>query len=240
MNRVRVTRSVIPNLFTALNMFSGFLSIINASQGQYHYAAWLIIIAAIFDALDGAVARLTKSSSELGVELDSLSDIVSFGAAPAFLIYQIHLFNFNSIGILLSSFIIIAGGFRLARFNVQLVGFEKDFFTGLPIPINAITISSFILTYYNPDYGFIKPYSDFIIPLVLVLSYLMVSKIKYNTIPKPTKEEIKKKPFQFIFVIIALILLVITYGKALFFIFVFIILFGIFRHIFSYMIKRYR
>ena len=240
MNRVRITRSIIPNLFTALNMFSGFLSIINASQGQYHYAAWLIIIAAIFDALDGAVARLTKSSSELGVELDSLSDIVSFGAAPAFLIYQIYLFNFDSLGVLLSSFIIIAGGFRLARFNVQLVGFNKDFFTGLPIPINAITISSFILTYYDSREGFIKPYNDFIIPLVIILSYLMVSKIRYDTIPKPTKEEIKSKPLQFIFIFIALILLVITSGKALFFIFVFIILFCIFRHIFNYIIKRFR
>jgi CDP-diacylglycerol--serine O-phosphatidyltransferase len=238
MNRVRTTRSLIPNLFTALNLFSGFLSIINASQGQYHYAAWLIIIAAIFDALDGAVARLTGSSSELGVELDSLSDIVSFGAAPALLIYQVYLYNFNTLGVILSSFIIIAGGFRLARFNVQLVGFNKDFFTGLPIPINAITISSFVLTYYNPDKGFIKPYDDFIIPLIVILSYLMVSKIKYDTIPKPSKEEIKAKPLQFVFIILALILIIITSGKALFFIFVFIILFGIFRHLFGFIIKQ--
>jgi len=238
MNRVRTTRSLIPNLFTALNMFSGFLSIINASQGQYHYAAWLIIIAAIFDALDGAVARLTGSSSELGVELDSLSDIVSFGAAPAFLVYKIYLYQYNALGILISSFIIIAGGFRLARFNVQLVGFNKDFFTGLPIPINAITISSFVLTFYDYNNGFTKPYNDFVIPLIVILSYLMISKIKYDTIPKPTKEEIKAKPLQFIFVIIALILLIITSGRALFFIFVFIILFGIFRHIFNHVIKQ--
>jgi CDP-diacylglycerol--serine O-phosphatidyltransferase len=219
-------------------MFSGFLSIINASQGKYHYAAWLIIIAAIFDALDGAVARLTRSSSELGVELDSLSDIVSFGAAPAFLIYEIYLYDFNALGVILSSFIMIAGGFRLARFNVQLVGFNKDFFTGLPIPINAITISSFILTYYDSNVGFTKPYNDFIIPLIVILSYLMVSKIKYDTIPKPTIKEIKAKPLQFVFIIIAFILLVVTSGRALFFIFVFIILFGIFRHIFSYIIKQ--
>jgi len=146
--RFRVTRSVIPNLFTAMNLFAGFLSIINASQQNYQYAAWLIIIAAIFDALDGAVARLTKSSSELGVELDSLSDIVSFGAAPAFLIYKTYLNSYETIGVLIAASLVLAGGFRLARFNVQLVGFDKSFFTGLPIPISALTISSFILIYY--------------------------------------------------------------------------------------------
>src|SRR3990172_1200890 len=140
MPRFRITRSIIPNLFTAMNMFAGFLSILNSSQGEYHYAAWLIIIAAIFDALDGAVARLTKSSSELGVELDSLSDIVSFGAAPAVLLYKSHLYSYDTVGILLAALLLLAGGFRLARFNVQLVGFEKAFFKGLPIPIAALKI----------------------------------------------------------------------------------------------------
>jgi CDP-diacylglycerol--serine O-phosphatidyltransferase len=147
--RFRVTRSIIPNLFTAMNMFAGFLSILNSSQGNYQYAAWLIIIAAIFDALDGAVARLTKSSSELGVELDSLSDIVSFGTAPAVLIFKTYLYNYNTLGVLIAASLILAGGFRLARFNIQLVSFEKTFFKGLPIPIAALTISSFILSYYS-------------------------------------------------------------------------------------------
>ena len=125
MPRFRVTRSIIPNLFTAMNMFAGFFSILNSSQGEYLYAAWLIIIAAIFDALDGAVARLTKSSSELGVELDSLSDIVSFGAAPAILLYKSHLYTYNTAGVLIAALLLLAGGFRLARFNVQLVGLKK-------------------------------------------------------------------------------------------------------------------
>src|ERR1035437_1211159 len=144
MNRLRITPSVIPNMFTAMNMFCGFLSIINVASGEYIYACWLIIIAAVFDLLDGAMARLTKSSSALGVQLDSLSDLVSFGVAPSFLIYKTHLFYYDSIGIILSSLLMIAGGFRLARFNVQLVGFSKTFFTGLPIPSAAITIAGFI------------------------------------------------------------------------------------------------
>ena len=237
-NRIRITPSVIPNLFTAMNMFSGFLSIVNASQGEYNRAAWFIIMGAVFDALDGLMARLTKSSSELGVELDSLSDIVSFGAAPSFLIYASYLYQFETVGIIISSLLMIAGGFRLARFNVQLVGFDKDYFKGLPIPASAITISSFLLTYYEKPSGFGEPYSSYIIPLVLVLSVLMITTIKYDTLPKFTPAEIKKKPFHFIFVLASVILLIITSGKALFYIFVFIILFGIFRHIFNKYLKK--
>lgn len=236
--RLRVTRSVIPNLFTAMNMFSGFLSIINASQGNFQYAAWLIIIAAIFDALDGAVARLTKSSSELGVELDSLSDIVSFGAAPAFLIYQTYLHTHSTLGILISASLVLAGGFRLARFNVQLVGFDKSYFSGLPIPISAITISSFILSYYETPGGFSSPFSEMVLPLVIILSLIMVSRIKYDTIPKPTKEEFKKNPVLFFIILIGAVAAVFTSGKAIFFIFVLFILFGIFRYIFYLFVKK--
>jgi CDP-diacylglycerol--serine O-phosphatidyltransferase len=233
MNQLRITPSIIPNLFTAMNMFAGFLSIISASQGKLIYAAWLIIIAAIFDMLDGLLARLTKSSSQLGVQLDSLSDIVSFGAAPAFLIYQAHLHSLDAIGIILSSALMIAGGFRLARFNVQLVGFDKEYFVGLPIPSSAITIAAFMLTYYEPEIGFEAPYSYFVLPMVLILSLLMVSRIKYDTIPKISKQSLKEKPLPIIFLVLSVILLIITAGKALFYIFVFIILFGILRYIFN-------
>src|SRR4030066_426845 len=149
MNRPRLTSSVIPNLFTAINLFCGFLSILSASEGNFNYAAWLIIVAAVFDALDGLVARLTNSSSELGVELDSLSDIISFGCAPSFLIYSTYFHTLEILGIILSSLPLITGGFRLARFNIQLVGFEKTFFIGLPIPTAALTLASFVLAFYD-------------------------------------------------------------------------------------------
>ncbi len=239
MSRLRITPSVIPNLFTAMNMFCGYLSIINTAQEKYNYAAWLIVIAALFDALDGVMARLTHSSSEMGVELDSLSDLVSFGAAPAFLIYQIYLKDFNSLGVIISSLLLIAGGFRLARFNVQLVGFDKSYFKGLPIPSSAITIAGFILVYFNKDAGFREPYASFIIPLVLLTSFLMISTIKYDTLPKFNKKGIKEKPVQFIFVILSIIVLILTSGKALFYIFILIILFGIFRHIFFLLSKKF-
>jgi len=231
MNRPRLTPSIIPNLFTAINMFCGFLSILSASEGNFNYAAWLIFIAAIFDALDGMVARLTNSSSELGVELDSLSDIVSFGAAPSFLLYKTYFYSMGTWGIIISALPLIAGGFRLARFNIQLVGFSKSFFLGLPIPSSALTIASFVLAFYNDEFS--KPISDFITPLILVLSFLMVSNIRYETLPKISLKSIKEKPYHFIFLIIAVILVATMYTKGLFLAFVFMIVIGIFRHIYK-------
>ena len=230
MNRLRITPSVIPNLFTSLNMFCGFLSLINAADGNYNYAASLILIAALFDALDGLVARLTNSSSELGVELDSLSDIVSFGAAPSFLMYKTYFYQFDAIGIVLSSLPLIVGGFRLARFNVQLVGYEKSFFIGLPIPSSALTISTFVLAFYSE--GFSEQHSAFIIPMILILSFLMVSSIRYETIPKFTVQGFKEKPFHFLFLILAVVLVIFTFKLGLFIIFVFMIVFGILKHIY--------
>jgi len=231
MNRPRLTPSIIPNLFTAINMFCGYLSILSASEGNFNYAAWLIFIAAIFDALDGMVARLTNSSSELGVELDSLSDIVSFGAAPSFLLYKTYFYSMDVWGILISALPLIAGGFRLARFNIQLVGFSKSFFLGLPIPSSALTIASFVLAFYND--GFPKHISNFITPMILVLSFLMVSNIRYETLPKFSLKSIKEKPFHFIFLIIAIVLVILMYMKGMFLVFVFMIVIGIFRHLYK-------
>lgn len=232
MRTIRITRSVIPNLFTAMNMFSGFVSIVYSSQQDYLRAAEFIIIGAVFDALDGIMARLTRSSSEFGVELDSLSDLVSFGVAPAFLVYQSQLNNLGVWGIVVSSLLMVFGGLRLARFNVQLVGFDKSYFTGLPIPSSAITIAAFVLVYFN-GHGYDEPYSSYLIPLVILLSLLMVSRIRYETLPKFSAKGIKERPYSFAFVVLSLIAIIATAGKALFYIFILMILIGIFRHAFS-------
>lgn len=236
MNRRRITPSVIPNLFTAINMFCGFFSIIEASRGNYNYAAWLIFVAALFDALDGIVARLTNSSSELGVELDSLSDIISFGAAPAFILYKTYLYQFDVYGIIIASLPMIAGGFRLARFNVQLVGYEKSFFIGLPIPLSALTIASFVLAFY--DNGYSPPYIHLIIPLLIIVSLLMISNIRYETLPKFSFQGLLEKPFHFLFLITSVVVVILLYKKGLFYVFVFMIVIGIFRHIYNLFTKR--
>ena len=238
MKRIRITPSIIPNMFTAMNMFCGFLSIINASEHNYIYASWMIIIAAIFDALDGVMARLTKSSSQLGVQLDSLSDVVSFGVAPAYLIYSSYLYQYYAIGIVISSLLMIAGGFRLARFNVQLVGFDKAYFTGLPIPSSALTIAAFVIAYYSNNI-FTEEITFLIIPMVILLSYLMVSKIKYDSLPKFNKEDFNKKAYLYILpLLVVASLFFIPLKRILFFSFVFIVVFGIFRHIYSLIAKK--
>ena len=98
-----ISKSIIPNTATALNIVSGFLSLIFASQNDFHTAALFIFIAAFFDLIDGLLARLTKTASMFGVELDSLADVVSFGVAPAFLIYQSYLIKYDIWGIVISS-----------------------------------------------------------------------------------------------------------------------------------------
>ena len=126
--------------------------------------------------------------------------------------------------------LLIAGGFRLARFNIQLVGFEKSFFLGLPIPSAALTVASFVLAFYKD--GFVEPFSLMIIPLIFVLSYLMISNIRYDTIPKFSLKSLTQKPFHFLFIIASVILIIFLYKRGIFLTFVFLILIGIFRHLY--------
>jgi CDP-diacylglycerol---serine O-phosphatidyltransferase len=229
---MKITRAVVPSLFTVLNMFCGFLSIVNSSEGQFDVAAWFIILGGIFDSLDGVMARITKSSSEFGVEFDSLSDVVTFGAAPAFLVYRLHLYQLEGIGLIISSLLVIFGGIRLARFNVQLVGFEKEYFTGLPIPASALTIVAFVLSFRDEVFGLRGVAADILAPMVVVVSLLMVSKVKYDTLPKFSKREFKKHPIRIISFAAAVLVLIFSRGRTLFYICVVFLLFGIFRYLY--------
>lgn len=227
---MKITRAVVPSLFTVLNMFAGFMSIIHASKGEIVPAAWLIILAAGFDALDGIMARITKSSSEFGVEIDSLSDVVSFGVAPAFLVYQTSLHELGGMGIFLSSSLMVFGGLRLARFNTQLVGFDKDHFVGLPIPASALTIASFMLSFWSETKG-LDGAAPLLPWLVIVLSLLMVSKVKYDTLPRISRRAIRKEPWKFIFAALAIVVVFVSAGSAIFPLFVLFIALGIVRYV---------
>jgi len=231
---MRITRAVVPSLFTILNIFCGFRSIIHTSQGDYVLAAWFIILAAIFDMLDGVMARITKSSSDFGVELDSLSDVVSFGAAPSFLAYSVHIRTLEGWGMLISAMPMIFGALRLARFNVQLIGFDKDFFKGLPIPAMAVTVASFVLQFVD-EVNRMPLLAEFLLPVMLViLSLLMVSTIKYDTIPKFSRRGIKQHPLRFTIGIIGITAIAVTRGEALFAFFVFFVATGPIRYIVQY------
>jgi CDP-diacylglycerol---serine O-phosphatidyltransferase len=136
---------VLPNLITTGNLFFGYFSIIKSLQGDFKWAASAILLAAVFDMLDGRVARLTGGSSEFGVQYDSLCDLVSFGVAPAFLMYQYGLFELGRVGWVFAFFFLACGALRLARFNVMsAIGKSSGDFTGLPIPMAAVVIATFV------------------------------------------------------------------------------------------------
>ncbi|MCI0516114.1 CDP-diacylglycerol--serine O-phosphatidyltransferase [candidate division KSB1 bacterium] len=188
---------IIPNVFTAFNVFLGFLAILYAAKANSNKisvdpalltACWLIILAAVFDTLDGKVARMTKTFSEFGVEFDSLADVVSFGVAPSILIYKLFFFQYEVFGYVLSFLPLLFGSIRLARFNVQISGFEKVGFMGLPIPSAAAGIATFVLLSSNEYFPFTEPFKTlfqpFLTPLVILLCFLMVSTLPYDILPK--------------------------------------------------------
>lgn len=136
---------ILPNMFTTGNLFFGFFSIIKSLQGDFEWASWAILLATVFDMLDGRVARLTGGTSEFGVQYDSLCDLVSFGVAPAFLMYQAGLDGLGRIGWIICFMFLACGALRLARFNVQSsIGKASGDFIGLPIPMAAAVIACFV------------------------------------------------------------------------------------------------
>lgn len=209
------SKKFIPSLFTILNALCGFISIIESSKGEFNSAALFIIYAGMFDFFDGIIARFLKSSSKFGVELDSLADVISFGLAPSFLIYSVHFHSYNQIGILFSSTFLIFSALRLARFNVDLVGTEKDKFFGLPTPVVAFTICTYFLFYHNNIFSSeLSKY--FILIIALIIPTLMITKIEYLVFPKINKRFITEHPLKFSFLIFIIAIIIITKGFAIF------------------------
>ena len=183
---------IFPNLFTTGNLFCGFFSIINSLSGKYTYAAYLILAATLFDLLDGRVARMVKGVSVFGKEYDSLADLVSFGVAPAILAY---LWTLSTVpkGWLISFLFVATGALRLARFNATSVTHDPAYFMGLPIPTAAAWIVSAFL--FSTELGIGAGKNYFIIPLMLIASFLMVSNVKYKSYKKP-QQDVKKGFFK--------------------------------------------
>jgi CDP-diacylglycerol--serine O-phosphatidyltransferase len=136
---------IVPNIVTTANMFCGFYSVILSIKGEYVSAAWLILLAGIFDALDGRVARLAKATSQFGVEYDSLSDLISFGFAPSILFYQWAMEGFGRLGWLAAFLYLACAALRLARFNCNTSVIPKSYFQGLPSPMAAGMIATFVI-----------------------------------------------------------------------------------------------
>lgn len=174
-DRLRRGFYVIPSLFTVANVFSGFLSIVASSRGEFARAAVLIPVAIVADILDGRIARLTNTTSAFGEAFDSIADVVSFGVAPALLVFQWGLWEVPRAGMAVAFLYLVAGTVRLARFSAQSQA-STDFF-GLPIPAGAAAIAMFVLLSPSPvtHPGFIPV----VIAFVLGVSLLMVSNVVY-------------------------------------------------------------
>jgi CDP-diacylglycerol--serine O-phosphatidyltransferase len=228
-NRFSPSKAIIPNSFTAFNLLSGFFSIIFATKSDFTVASIFIFIAVFFDGFDGFVARLFKTSSRFGVELDSIADIVSFGVAPAVLIYFSFLNEYGIWGIVVSSIYLLFGAFRLARFNSQLDTIEdKPDFSGLPIPVAALTIASYLI-YTKPLTSLTPPEDLIALILMLIVSVLMVSNIKYFSMAKIKYINTSAK---IIFSAITLLFIVsffFSQAKTVFYFFLLIVISGFFN-----------
>ncbi|MEJ5166301.1 MAG: CDP-diacylglycerol--serine O-phosphatidyltransferase [Thermoanaerobaculia bacterium] len=185
---------VFPSILTIGSVYCGFFALIKSFNGKFEAAGLWIIIAAILDTLDGRIARLTKTSTDFGKELDSLADAISFGVVPSIVLYNYSLKEMGRAGILLTFLYLTCGIIRLARFNT-LPSLSRAYFVGLPIPASASFIAlSLILR---------VPNSSLIFPIaVLILSYLMVS-----TIPYPSFKELELKTMRPTFTLLSIVLL---------------------------------
>jgi len=187
---LRKAMFVLPNAFTVGSILLGFYALVlcagDPSPAQLYQAALAIFFATFFDAFDGRVARMTKTQSDFGVQLDSLADVISFGAAPALLVYKWALAPLGFLGFFVSFSFVACGALRLARFNVLAQrGADKGggrFFVGLPIPLAAGTIVALVIAHYRA----IRDATDAatrapVAAVVAVLSFLMVSTVRYRT-----------------------------------------------------------
>lgn len=181
---------ILPNIFTTLNIFCGFYAIVAAIDGKYTAGAISILIAGIFDSLDGKIARATRTSSRFGVEYDSLADLVSFGMAPAVMMYMWALRPMGRIGWLAAFLFMVCGALRLARFNTQSDSMSGEYFQGLPIPAAAgMTAVSALFFQAMGIPG--DAFPAVIMVMLYTLAFLMVSSIRYHSFKK--KPELFKK-----------------------------------------------
>jgi len=206
-NRTKLGRGiyVLPNVLTSANLFCGFYAIVASIQGNFLKGAIAIMVAALFDTLDGKIARVTRTVSRFGLEYDSLCDAISFGVAPGILVYLWALQPFGRLGWLAALIFVACGTLRLARFNTQVHAVGSDYFNGLPIPAAAFMIAATVLLHYRlGGTGTTKHVT--ILIMIYVLSFLMVSTIKYYSFKDA--EWFKKMKFNMLVVVVMFFILI--------------------------------
>ncbi len=196
---------ILPSLLTLTSIFFSFYAIVCAIDGQFMMSGALILIAAFFDGIDGKVARLTKTTTRFGLELDSLADVISFGVAPAILMYLWALSPYGRIGWIGAFVFVACGALRLARFNIQSGTIDPKRFTGLPIPAAAVAVATTVLFCHKIG---LKP-EDFMTPLLILtyfISFMMVSSVKFHAFKDLTL--VKQNPFGFTVAFVLLLALI--------------------------------
>ena len=170
---------LLPNLFTTAGLFAGFYGIVSAMNSQFESAAIAIFVAMIMDGLDGRIARLTNTQSDFGVEYDSLADMVSFGLAPALIVYQWALSGMGKLGWLAAFIYTASTALRLARFNTQAASVDKRFFQGLPSPAAAALVAGMIWLGETQELVEVTNLTIIAFPVTVLAGILMVSNIRF-------------------------------------------------------------
>ena len=197
---------ILPNFLTSMGLFWGFFSIISTMQGDYLRAAWAIVIAGVFDGLDGRIARMTNTSSRFGVEYDSLTDLIAFGVAPGLLSYSWVLEQYGRLGWLAAFLYVACCAIRLARFNVMTDIVKTSFFLGLPTPGAAGMISTTVIFCFHFNFVDKVPLSIIFVLLIFILAFLMVSSIKFSSFKDLDLKT--KKPISTVVIVILLIVII--------------------------------
>lgn len=199
----------LPNIFTALNMGCGFSSIMFAIKGDYYKACMVLFLGALFDSVDGRLARIMGSQSSFGEQFDSLSDLISFGMAPAIMFYMKFLAGYGRAGMVFAFFFMLCAALRLARFNANLSKINPNYFQGLPSPGAAMGIISFVLVSLNVIPELNNPYISFF--YIAFYSLLMVSSIPFPSFKNSAW--IQKRQRLSLFIIMCLITFVFLYEE---------------------------
>ncbi len=194
---------LLPNLLTTSSLFAAFYSMVSSMKGQYEAAVVAIFVGLVADGLDGRIARLTNTQSEFGAEYDSLSDMVTFGVAPALLLYSWGLHQLGKFGWLIAFLYTAAVALRLARFNTQVETADKRYFQGLACPIAAAVVSAFVWLCLQNQWEHVL-FSILAASLAVVTAILMVSNVRYNSF----KEIDFKGKVPFLYVLLVVILFV--------------------------------
>ncbi len=220
-------RPVIPGVFTMGNVVCGFFSILSTLEGNVTTAAWLVLLAALLDALDGKVARISGGSSRFGVELDSLADFLSFGVAPGVLVHALALGDLGRWGWLVAIVYIMAAAYRLARYNLLADTDEKRDFVGLPAPGAAFLLVSYVIFSFD-IFGEIR-FPELLVGMVVGSAVLMVSQVEYTAFPDRFTQRADR--IKLLIVIIAAALILVWPRLMLFPLIAAYILFGLGREL---------